>query len=130
MSRRNRETKRTQRRARTATPSSQVLPDAQEMVIQDGSMPEITPLGQITTPTEMDSKNGRRKFTLLVQGVIPGIDITTERQAILAAVEEAITALRPTHNILLLQAGYRSDPMSALTAIAQGVPDTNGLTKD
>jgi hypothetical protein len=102
------------------------------MLIQDGSMPEITPLGQITTPTATDSPstNGRRKFTLLVQGVIPGLDVTTERQAILAAVEEAITALRPTHNILLLQAGYRSDPMSALTAIAQGVPDTNGLTKD
>lgn len=83
------------------------------------------------TPSESPgptlSPESTRKFTMVVTGTTPGLDLPAEREAIVRNLEMALMGLHVTHGIVLIGLGYRSDPAgpsneSAPTGIVLAAP--------
>ena len=70
---------------------------------------------------ELASQNPRR-FTVAITGTVPGIDPEAERDLILSSLEQGLLKLQETNGIILIGAGYRSDPVVSTSAPTVTVP--------
>lgn len=82
------------------------------------------PSPEETSPQRPTESN--RRFILILKGTVPGLNLEEERTAIIRQVEMALMGLHATHGIVLMGAGYRSDPTqerSEESAPTDTVPD-------
>jgi hypothetical protein len=74
---------------------------------------------------------GARRFSLIVTGTTPGLDLVGERELILKTIERALMGLHVTHGIGLIGAAYRSDPIpSEATDTVPDVLDTTESSEE
>lgn len=86
------------------TKPSEALEDTKTLPVYDVSDPNGT----------SERPENRRRFTLIVRGTIPGMDLDLERERILKSVEVALHELSPKWGIYPTGAAYRSDPIATV----------------
>ena len=94
--------------------------------LEDGLATQL----DVSVPSGPEAPENTRRFTLIVTGTVPGVDLAEERDLVLKYVERALMGLNVTHGIGLIGAAYRSDPLneSDPTDTVQDAPDTILLT--
>ena len=99
--------------AADGTSSSEATPAELETELEQ-LLAASAPAGPEETP------DSTRRFSLIVTGTVPGLDLQAERHLVIQNVERALLGLGATHGITLRGAAYRSDPLAE--------PFTSGAT--